>query len=668
MTVTVSSFVVALHINSAWVDITEDIRTSDPILFHYGIEGSGPLDRVASIGWATFTLDNSARNSAKLLGYYSPEHVNCLAGFTWGVNVRVTFTYAGIEYHKWTGRISEIEAVPGSKGERSTRIRAVDKFAEYARFDISRIGSMREDVASGDIFGDVWGWAFPLTGDDPVTGTTFDFGRSRFAFALDDLGGGMTALEAMQRIVQSEFGYAFLRGTTNAVGSGLSATNKSDLRFEERGYREANVLTPAVTLTDASPTVRNTLGFKYKLTADEHLYNHVQATVHPRVNVSADIVVLCQLPQGNTIRLEPAQVKRVWMDVRDPGQSAASLIGGTDWVAPAATTDYLANSKADGTGTDLTADLLIGTAVFGNMLFQLTNTGSQTMYVTKLQIRGAGVYDYGPQIVLSEDTDSQGVYGLRSIDIDMPYQNDLAVAEAISAYVLSAYKSASPNVEKVRFWPHGDATNLLAALTVEPGSRIAIEERVTGLTSTDSFWVQSVEFEVFRAQAGALFTVTWGLAPAFNVSGLMAITSCQATNSTTQSVNNTTDTAVTFDQDVFDAEGMHSTVSNTSRFTVPTGRAGTYMMMGNIEFAAMSANNLRCLGWFRKNGATRLTPYVGHPGVSGGITTVQVDTVAALAAGDYVELMAWHENGSALNIGNATGGANGNMMSIAQIG
>ena len=53
---------------------------------------------------------------------------------------------------------------------------------------------------------------------------------------------------------------------------------------------------------------------------------------------------------------------------------------------------------------------------------------------------------------------------------------------------------------------------------------------------------------------------------------------CSAWNSATQSVPASTFTVLTFDSEDYDVGGLHSTVTNTSRLTVPSGGDGLYLI------------------------------------------------------------------------------------------
>lgn len=119
---------------------------------------------------------------------------------------------------------------------------------------------------------------------------------------------------------------------------------------------------------------------------------------------------------------------------------------------------------------------------------------------------------------------------------------------------------------------------------------------------------------------------------------------CRLTNSANQSINNTTVTAITFDTETFDTDGFHSTVSNTSRITIPSGKGGKYLVFAMGMFVANTTGRREFN--FRVNGSSY--SYHTTNALSSGGTWHLVSTVLNLSATDYVELMAWQNSGGAL--------------------
>jgi hypothetical protein len=134
-----------------------------------------------------------------------------------------------------------------------------------------------------------------------------------------------------------------------------------------------------------------------------------------------------------------------------------------------------------------------------------------------------------------------------------------------------------------------------------------------------------------------------------------------AYNSATQTLTTAVATTLTFDSEDFDVGTMHSTVSNTSRVTVPTSQGGLYLIIGGTTFAA-NATGYRELD-LKKNGTTTMTSVVNPSNSGATVTAIQVMTVLVLAAADYIELIGTQTSGGNL----AAGSASRNAASFLQL-
>ena len=118
-------------------------------------------------------------------------------------------------------------------------------------------------------------------------------------------------------------------------------------------------------------------------------------------------------------------------------------------------------------------------------------------------------------------------------------------------------------------------------------------------------------------------------------------------NSTTQAIPTSTWTSVTFDSERFDVGGLHSTASNTSRFTIVT--TGHYLIGAHVEFAASSSGTGR-FARILLNGTTRIADTgTGYTPVAGNVVRLHLSTIYALTATDYVEVQMFQDTGGNLN-------------------
>ena len=116
-------------------------------------------------------------------------------------------------------------------------------------------------------------------------------------------------------------------------------------------------------------------------------------------------------------------------------------------------------------------------------------------------------------------------------------------------------------------------------------------------------------------------------------------------NSGNISIPNSSNTALTFNSERWDDNGLHSTVSNTSRLTAIV--EGRYLICAQTTWAASSSGN-RNLS-FQINGS-------GFPGLiankplSAGKSHYILCILTNLAADDYVEVIVFQDSGGALNV------------------
>ncbi len=127
---------------------------------------------------------------------------------------------------------------------------------------------------------------------------------------------------------------------------------------------------------------------------------------------------------------------------------------------------------------------------------------------------------------------------------------------------------------------------------------------------------------------------------------------CRAYNTTSQSISNAAavpGAAVTFDSERFDNAAIHSTSVNTSRFTVPSGAGGKYIMGVGSSWTASAGGNYRQVR-LELNGAATHIGVDTRNGSAGHLSESAWCTVYALSAADYFEMYARQDSGGALNL------------------
>jgi hypothetical protein len=131
---------------------------------------------------------------------------------------------------------------------------------------------------------------------------------------------------------------------------------------------------------------------------------------------------------------------------------------------------------------------------------------------------------------------------------------------------------------------------------------------------------------------GQILTVSGGV-PVWATPSASGFVGCLIYHSTTQTITSDTGTIVSFDSEVFDTDSFHSTSTNNSRITIPSGKGGKYLIIGSTQW--QTGTNYRFLQIF-KNGSK----------ISGTQTSATNDSQYAishsriedLAVGDYIQM------------------------------
>ena len=237
----------------------------------------------------------------------------------------------------------------------------------------------------------------------------------------------------------------------------------------------------------------------------DDIYSTVQVFVRPTKVDAAATTVLYSLQTASAL-VSPGSPITIFGPYRDPTNN--DQIGGTATEDPAPTTDYLINSAADGSGTDLTVGYgftVVASRTGLGVSFVITAGGSTSGYVTKLQVRGKGIYRYTAMVEVA----IAGAYGDRVLPVEMTYQGSVNVATDVATYLAQILSSPFAHVKSVRFHANRTAVLMEAAILREPGDRIALSETVTGVDA--EFTINSVRLEY---QNGGTLWCTWGLEPA----------------------------------------------------------------------------------------------------------------------------------------------------------
>lgn len=149
-------------------------------------------------------------------------------------------------------------------------------------------------------------------------------------------------------------------------------------------------------------------------------------------------------------------------------------------------------------------------------------------------------------------------------------------------------------------------------------------------------------------------------AGALNVLGILVMPGremCAVVHGSSQTLSASAETAVTFNEEIVDIGGFHSTATNPTRFTCPS--SGTYAMIGSVMFnAGGAAGGPERYAYWRVNGSSNAGSRAENAGQGAaafiGLTPWAVHRAAS--SGDYLEMMV-STSAVSLNDGGGTAGS-----------
>lgn len=468
-----------IDFGGGFVDVTDDLWVDPEPEWEIGIRGGGPLDKTAQPGSLRFYLNNGPTNSGGVTGYYSPGHPSVRSGFTINCPVRLTIDSV-VQFYGW---ITSITPTPGLR-RHDTEVICVDYIGKLMNEPITGLPVMTNTTADAVIQE-----ILDAMSVQPVS-SSLEAGSDTYPYALD------TSRE------EESNGLSEIARTVQSEGGAYWSMRSGDQLFINR----ANRINPApvIEITDSE---MQGMEISYP---DEAISNRVRVKIYPR-SIDASTVVLYSQSTGVAPSLtaggSPITIQAPYTDPNN----RSSRVGGTSLINPAATTDYGVFATSSGGGANLTASLTV-TPIFGGDAAQLTLSlgGGTNGFLTKLQVRGLGLYTYSAQTVEARSTSSIDTYGMKSLMVDMPYQSDLNIGFAAAESYLAAYKDPGPTNLEISFLCSTEdlldwALNLSGDTDIN--SAIMLSETVTGPGVT-TYWINGLRMRIVK---GKMIYVTWYL-------------------------------------------------------------------------------------------------------------------------------------------------------------
>ena len=123
---------------------------------------------------------------------------------------------------------------------------------------------------------------------------------------------------------------------------------------------------------------------------------------------------------------------------------------------------------------------------------------------------------------------------------------------------------------------------------------------------------------------------------------------CAVTASADTTIANTTFTALGWNTEDFDSDGFHDNTTNNSRLTIPSGKAGKYLVTVQYRWDT-DANGTRYLYIYKNGTNVKETTWKAQDKLNSNVMSV----VLNLAVGDYVQAYVYQDSGGTRTLYNS---------------
>ena len=469
---------------------TIDMGRVRGITCSFGRDRASQLTGRAKAGKLTATLDNRS-GDYNPFNSDSPIYGNILPGRP--VRLLGTSTTQS-DQAIWQGYLTRVTPQVFLGGDATAILEATGPLGQINldQIEVAMVTSQRTDQVVADIL-DAAGWG---AGSGYRTLDTGKTTISRYWKSQS------YAVPALQEVESTEGGF-------------IREGKDGKIVFDNRHHRLAGVgLTSQATYSDASGAARVYSG----LIMDDplpHIFNQFSTEVQGFTTASVAVLWTLSESGASSPSIAPG-VARTWIARYPTTASANTARGVALWTTTAATTDMLANTAADGSGTNVSASIGISVSKSSEtMSITLTNNTSATAYVTKLQARGTGITADDPASIKQEDATSQTAFGKRTWPSKTKFIPDTDEALDWADFNLSIYKDPTA-VLRMTYFANRDTNAINEMLDRDISERVTVVAENTADLSIDrDFFIESVQHKI---DANRLHQVTYLLSDAVQFS------------------------------------------------------------------------------------------------------------------------------------------------------
>lgn len=402
----------------------------------------------------------------------------------------------------WTGFVKSIVPFPSLQGGDFAILEAIGSlgYLNQKTVKVAPQTDRNTGTAIGDIL-DATGWG--ASDRDLDTGNTT---IKRFTIPADT-----KTIDALRMVENSENGF-------------VSETKDGKIKFEKRQARQIDTTatTSQATLSDATSTSNFSFSRIEQQDSIRNIFNEITVNIkNYQTETGADIVWIHAetgsdspaIPSGQT-RIYRAFFPQLNSDTMQSIYTSADSINA--WTSTATTTDVLANTSADGSGSNATSDLTIANVKTANFMdITLTNGNASTVYITKLQARATVTSSLDDTQITASDSASETAFGKRIHDSIAPFVPNSEEGFQWCQYNLVKFKDPL-QILSVTIPANRNNTTLSNVMTLDISERITLDAHTkTGLLSADKDFF--IENESHFVDSNKTHTVVYALSPVSSI-------------------------------------------------------------------------------------------------------------------------------------------------------
>ena len=390
----------------------------------------------------------------------------------------------------WSGFVDSIEPLPSAKGGNRARLKAIGPLGYLNKFEVSTtmFASKYAGALIGEIL-DVAGW--PADDRDLDTGIVefprFWCERTKTLKALRLVEETETGL--LEEAADGKIVYRDRHARSKDTRSTASQATYSDASAASLAYS-------AIQQIDPLKFIYNELRAKIPVHSGSWILG--SASLDVQTELASDDEVLWTHPETGPKSPSISAGATRTFTATFPNSGSSSTSTAVDfWTTLVATTDYLANDSADGTGTNRTSSITVTlTKRAQSMDIALANGHSGTVYITKLQAQGHKGTAKDSVEISAADSTSQTAFGKRSYPHPGRFVPDSEEAQNWADFHLAAWKDPVPLL-KVTLVGNRSTATLTDIMSREISDIVTVTaSNDAGLGISEGFFVEQIHHQL----------------------------------------------------------------------------------------------------------------------------------------------------------------------------